>query len=355
MDGETPTTNPEPQKTDTQVQPEPVAPKHEAPTDAPEPKRSIRAELRAQLSKDTTKVEADKKVDAAPPSQQQQQQQPEPADPILPPADMTAEEKAEFSKLSPAAQRYLSRRAYETRNNYTQKTMQLSAKEREFEQLAGVNLGGLRDEYAKHGIPLPTVIENAVAWDRAFRADPKQAAAQFLQAWGLNPTDIAATAGGQPQTAAMSQADIDRVVAERVQAALEQEQQKITVQNNFAAVESFKKSKPLFKDPGTAAQLEAAMEPFVQVAVMRNSARPAQEILEEAYSHVVNSDPQFKDLLAKIDGRAAAEKAKAEAEAALAASRSVSGGPGSGTPSIKPKNLREALRLGLSGQLPRAG
>lgn len=351
MEGENqPVTQPEPTKTEptqaptqaTEAKPEPQQQKA-----ADEPKRTLRAELRSALrSKDDTKVEADRRPEAA----KAESAQPEPVEPILPPADMSAEEKAEFAKLTPAAQRYISRRAYQTRNDYTQKTMQLSAKEREIEQLAGVNLGGIREEYAKHGIPLPTVIENAVAWDRAFRANPKAAALEYLQSWGINPGDLSDAAPAQQQQS-IAPTDVERIVQER----LEAEHQKVAVQNNYQTVESFKKSKPLFKDPGTAAQLEAAMDPFVRVAVMQNPNRPAQEILEEAYSKVITSDPQIRDLQQKIDGRAAADKARAEAEAAMQASRSVSGGPGSGTPSIKTKNLREALRLGIQGQLPRAG
>lgn len=317
---------------------------------ADEPKRTLRAELRSALrSKDDTKVEAEKRPEPV----KAESAQPEPVEPILPPADMTPDEREAFKKLDPAAQRYLSRRAYETRSTFTKKTEAIAAREREIEQLAGVNLGGIREEYAKHGIPLPTVIENAVAWDRAFRANPKAAALEYLQSWGINPAELSDAAPAQQQHVVPT--DIERIVQERLEARLQEEQQKVAIRNNYQAVESFQKSKPLFKDPGTAAQLEAAMDPFVRVAVMQNPSRPASEILEEAYSKVINSDPQFRELQQKFDGRAAADKARAEAEAAMQASRSVSGGPGSGTPNIKPKSLRDALRLGIQGQLPRAG
>lgn len=341
---------PEPQKQE--ASPKQTEVKPEAKQES-EPKRTLRAELRAALREKPEEKPAPAAAQPKPEATQVKPEAPkEPEEAILPPADMSPEEKAEFSKLSPAAQKYVSRRAHETRTDYTKKTMELAKREQEYSQIAGLNLSGLRDEYAKQGLALPTIIENAVAWDRAFRANPQAAALQYLQAWGVDPASL--TQGGQPQTASMGQADIDRMVQERVNAALEEEQQKLHVQSRYEAVESFRKSKPLFKDPGTAAQLEAAMDPFVRVAVMQNPSRPAQEILEEAYSKVTSSDPLFRDLLAKIDGRAAAEKAKAEAEAAIQASRSVGGGPGSGTPTIKPKNLREALRLGIAGQLPRA-
>lgn len=341
--------------------PEPTQAPQEAPTQQveskpeptkEEPKSTLRAELRAQLRKDAPQEvkEAPKKEDTKVATEATTD---EPHEAILAPADMSAEERAEFAKLPPAAQKYVSRRAYETRTNYTKKTEAVAARERELEQMAGINLSGLRDEYARHNIALPTVIENAVAWDRAFRQDPQQAAVEFLKAWGIEPGTLATS--GQPQTSGMSQADIDRIVEERVTRALDTERQNFHVQSMHSAVESFKKDKPFFRDPGTAAQFEQSMSRFVKVLIDENPSRPTADVLEEAYRKTIASEPQYAELQQKFDGRAAAEKAKAEADRAIAASRSVSGGPGSGTPSIKPKNLREALRLGINGQLPRAG
>jgi len=336
---ETTTTTQAPSATEVKAEPRAEAPK-DIPTEIP--KATIRSELRAQF----------RKTDEAPRPEatKVQAEVPKSVEPILPPADMTAEEKAEFAKLSPDAQKYLSRRAYQTRSDYTRKTQEIAQKEREIEQIAGLNLAGLRDEYARNNLALPTVIENAVAWDRLFRKDPTSAARQFLAAWGVDPAELQSEQA--PQAQGYRPEQIDSLVEQRVQAALQTEQQKYIAQNSYEAVESFKRDKPLFSDPGTAAQVEAAMEPWVRVLAERAPNRPANEILNEAYSNVLR-EPQFAELSQRLDGRAAADKAKADAERAFSASRGVSGGPGTGTPTIKPKNLREALRLGLAGQLPR--
>jgi len=339
------TSEPKAEPKDTQVKPEKRSEIKE------EPKRAIKTELRAQMkkpergerstksepkeAKESKSFEPKKEEEAAPVTTPD-------IEPILPPGDMTAEEKVEFAKLSPQAQRYISRRAYQTQSDYTKRMEATTAKEREFEALAGINLRAVRDEYARYNIPLPTIIENAVSWDKAFRANPQQAAREYLAAWGIDPrTLITNPQQVHPQ---LHPAQIEEMVTSRVNAALEQERQSAYTQSTYSEVESFKKDKPLFKDPGTAAQLEATMAPIVAGLRSQNLSRAPREILDEAYNLVTRGNPQFAELLTKVDARAAAEKARAEAEKAQAASRSVSGGPGSGTPTKKHKSIRDALR-----------
>lgn len=339
-----------------------VEAKVETETQAEKPSRSVRSELRKQFKSGDVKEIAKeapsgiKQIEASKPSDTKvvavgNEAAAQPVrDPILPPADMSAEEKADWAKLPYEAQKYLARRAYETRTDYTKKTEAVAAKEREIAALTGLNIENVRSEYARHGIPLNTVFENAIAWDRAFRTNPQVAAREYLATWGIKPEELIGTAKEQnaPQ---FRPEDMQRLIDERVNEKLETERQSVYTQQIFSAVESFKKDKPLFRDPGTAAQLEQAMYPIVAGLRTQNPSRSELEILEEAYGLVTRGTPQFADLLSKIDSRAKAESQNAEAVKALQASRAISGGPGTGSPQKEVKGIRNALRLAMNNQL----
>lgn len=276
---------------------------------------------------------------------------------ILPPEDMTPEEKAEFAQLPPAAQRYLSRRAYETRADYSRKTEEVARRARE--------VGGLhaiaqreRDYYSRLRIPIEQVVENAIAWDKAFaEGNREQAALEYLESQGVDldalvalradggaqPT--ASAAAGRPQALTREEAqelarqEFERLHSEREQVAL--------AQQNKSAIDEFIASKPIFQDPGTGAQLEREMAPIVGALRAANPSKPLKEILEDAYQRTVRGVPLFSDLISRLDAKAEAERSTAEANRALAAARSISGGPGSGSPKTKYKNFRENLRARL--------
>lgn len=272
-------------------------------------------------------------------------------DPILAPADMRKEERELFSKADPALQAYLSRRAHEFRNDYTQKTMQLAHERRE---LQGINetVNQHRERYARKGIKVEDVVRRSLAWDQAFETDKVQAAKEYLAAYGLDPEDLIGLDGDQPQQQQQfNPQDIESMVEERLNQRFERIQQETSTRNMFEDVEKFKQSKPLFKDPGTGAQLERAMVPLVQGFRAADPSASNAEILDRAYRYVTSAEPQFAELNKRFDGTAGAHKTQAEAQRAIQASRSISGAPGGSTPVKKIKDLRANVRARLRGEM----
>jgi hypothetical protein len=309
-----------------------------------ERKKSVRSSLRDNLRK------KDSETEAAAPSGKPSHSMSEAHDPILPPADMTTEEKANWSKLPPEAQRYLSRRAYEMRSSFTRKAQEIGSRERE---LGGIleAVAPVQDEYIRNGISTADVVRRAIAWDKAFKSDPLQAARQYLDSYGIDPSELLNGEPLQQPQQPLSQEEVREQIRQEMLSEFQRREQEVATHNNYNMVQQFLGSKPLFRDPGTAEQLEAAMAPIVAGLRQSNPELPVNEILDRAYNYVTRGDPQFSSLQQKLEAKAEAERAKAEAEKAMQASRSISGGPGSGSPQRKIKDIRENLRLRYRGAL----
>jgi antitoxin component HigA of HigAB toxin-antitoxin module len=279
--------------------------------------------------------------------------------PLAPPADMNAIEKEAFLNPSPenshVIQSYLNRRAYETRSQYDKKMQEVN-------QLRN-NLGGLHetlqqyeDEYARQGYTIADVTKRSIAWDRAMQNNPVATAREWLESYGLTVDDLLdqEMAGPQqpeqsPQTNYLTKEEAERIADERLQAAQNEQQKKAIEYYNQQVVNSFTATKPLFKDPETAAQLEAEMAPVVQALTSTGRYSSAEEILETAYNYVVNGNPTFSSLMSKMAAQSAMEKEQAKVAKAKAASKSITGSAGSGTPRIESKNIRDNLRRRMAG------
>ena len=268
------------------------------------------------------------------------------ADPIVAPASMNAQEKAAFMRLTPEMQQYVSRRDYETRSDYKRQTYALSEAQREIADISNVITPQVRQEYAREGIAVPQLVERAIAWDKSFKTNKNATALEYLQAYGVDLNELYQHQQGavQEQPQYLTKEDVERTIAEQQRQFIEQQQQSQVAYQNQSAVQSFLGSKPVFRDPGTAQQIEEAMAPIVAGLHAANPHRPAVEKLEEAYNYVMKGHPVFSGLSAKQE----ADRKEAEAQKARFASRSISGSPGSGTPKIK-ANLRDNLRRRFSG------
>lgn len=339
------------------------------------PKANVRSSLRENMRTDSGKtkekiqkaVSATEKVkvtaepaqtakaDAAVPSPAQVTQAVEAA--ILPPADMSKEEAEAFNNPSaPGAmaklQSYFSRRAYEYQSDYTRKVNAVGEKERELGDILGV-INPVRDEYARRNISPQQIVQNALAWDKAFGTDRLGAAKEYLEHWGIDPRELITEGDAQPHVNGngqyLTREEAEALADERVRRQFEQREQEAVASRRFSVVQSFLRSKPLFQDPGTALQLEEKMAPIVAGFASQNPAADPTELLEQAYNLVTKGDPTFSELTNRLAAKAEAERKNAEAEKAIAASRSVSGGPGSGTPKLKANNLRENLRMRMNG------
>lgn len=298
-------------------------------------------------------------VQESPSEPQQQESAPQPASPqeeekpmLVPPADMNAAEKEAYLNPTPqnqhVLQNYLNRRAYENRADYQRKTEEVARMKREIGTFYDV-FQEHNEHYTKAGIPLQEVAKRAIAWDRGMSKDPVGTALDYLAAYKISPYDLIGL-DSTPTTSApevITKADAERIAEEKLQSFLSQQQQKSIEQFNNQAVNSFMSSKPLFRDPETASQLENEMAPVVKALTETGRYNSPQEILETAYNYVVNGNPVFSSIVNKIAAKPVIDQQNAAAQKAKQAAKSISGSSGSGTPSLQIKDLRENLRRRL--------
>jgi hypothetical protein len=299
-------------------------------------------------------------VQEGPSVPQQQESVPEPALPaqeekplLVPPADMNAAERDAYLNPTPQnqhiLQNYLNRRAYENRADYQRKTEEVARMKREIGTFYDVFQEN-NEYYARAGVPIQEVAKRAIAWDKGMAKDPVGTAMDYLAAYKISPYDLIGLRETQAQAPqqTLTKADAERIAEEKLQNYLQQQQQKSIEHFNTQAVNSFMSSKPLFRDPETASQLENEMAPVVKALTDTGRYNSPQEILETAYNYVVNGNPVFSSIVNKIAAKPVIDQQNAAAQKAKQAAKSISGSSGSGTPSLQIKDLRENLRRRLA-------
>ena len=276
---------------------------------------------------------------------------------VAPPGDMNNAEREAF--LNPTQenahvlQSYLSRRAYETRSHYQREAAKLNEAQKRINGFYET-IKEYEPEYLKQGIQLTDVARRSIEWDRAMKADPVDTAIQWLEAYGLSLDDLynhQYTNGEYQQQAQpeyLTREEAEEIAQGQINQLLQQQQESALVEQNYNAVQSFISSKPLFRDPGTAQQLEEAMAPIV--AALSERGGTPQEILETAYNYVTKGNPTFAGLSAKLEAPVNVEQKVRAAQKAKSATKSISGSTGSGTPALKAKNLRENLQRRFGGE-----
>lgn len=278
---------------------------------------------------------------------------------FVPPADMNAAEKDAF--LNPTAdnrhilQNYMNRRAYETRSDYAKKSRELEILKEDNQQIYNV-VQQYENEYAKQGISVADLTRRSIAWDKAMQNDPYNTALEWLEAYGINPHDLLNNQQGyadpnynQATGQYLTRQEAEQIAEEKWQTLQQQQQQNAVAYYNERVVESFLQSKPLFKDPETGSQLEQEMAPVVAALTQTGRYSSPEQILETAYNYVVNGNPTFSTVANAMAAKPVIEQKIAVAQKAKAASRSISGSPGSGTPRVETKDLRDNLRRRFSG------
>ena len=277
---------------------------------------------------------------------------------ILPPAELDEEAKKEFEQLSPALKKSFSKRFYDMRRDYTQKTMELAQHRNRFQQLEQVTQAHA-GRLARKGIRVEDAINNALAWDHFVEQEGANAALQWLEKHGYDPEElIEARDGGEAYSGRRQQAQLPPEVQREIEESrqfrqqLMQQQQSQTVGQIYSTIESFKASKPIFKDPSTAEQVEQAMTPIVKGLRESSPNTPHGELLERAYNYVVNGDERFRNLVNGAEKRKQIEAERDRSFRATRAASSVAGnGPGSGSPSSVPKGRRNIIAAALDGRL----
>lgn len=274
---------------------------------------------------------------------------------LAPPADMNATEKEAF--LNPTSdnahilQSYLNRRAYETRSDYSRKMQEVEQLKK---QTSGLyeTIKQYEDEYAKNGISIADVTKRAIAWDKSMQAKPLETAIDWLQSYGIDPSQLANYKPQDKQETQpnyLTRQEAERIAEERYQALQSQQEKKALEYYNQQVVNSFMSSKPLFKDPETASQLEAEMAPIVQALTSSGRYTSPDQVLETAYNYVVNGNPTFSSLVSKMTAGPVIQQQQATVQKAKQAAKSISGSAGSGTPRVVSKDLRDNLRRRLAG------
>lgn len=272
---------------------------------------------------------------------------------LVPPADMNAAEKDAFLNPTPSnahiLQSYLNRRAYETRSDYSRKMQEVEQLKK---QASGLyeTIKQYEDEYARDGIAISDVAKRAIAWDKAMLKDPKQTALDWLDSYGLSLNDLVNHQPQQQQPAQyLTREEAERIAEERYKSLHADQERKALEYYNQQVVNSFMNSKPLFKDPETASQLEAEMAPIVQALNATGRYTSPEQVLETAYNYVVNGNQTFSSLVSKMAAGPAIQQQQASVQKAKQAAKSISGSAGSGTPRVVNKDLRDNLRRRLAG------
>lgn len=319
---------------------------------------SIRETLRQQFKETESKEKATESTSASQEASQEttstEAPTPEPAPiPLAPPADMNAAEKEAFLNPSPVnahvLQSYLNRRAYETRSDYSRKMQEV---EKLKQQTSGLydTIKQYEDDYARQGISITDVTRRAVAWDKAMKSDPINTALDWLNSYGVDINQLNNYQPEQQPQQYLTREDAERIAEERIQA-IQADQQKSAVDYyNQQVVNSFMNNKPLFRDPETAAQLEAEMAPVVQALTSTGRYSSPEQVLETAYNYVVNGNPTFSGLVSKMTAKPVIQQQQQVVEKAKKAAKSISGTAGSGTPRVTSNNLRDNLRRRFSGE-----
>jgi hypothetical protein len=280
--------------------------------------------------------------------------------PLVPPADMNKAEKEAFLNPTPAnshvLQQYMNRRAYETRTDYQRKMQEVEELKKSTSSVYDT-IKQYEQDYAKEGIGLGDIARRSIAWDKAMRQNPVETAREWLDSYGVDLNELIANQPNgyeqqqynQSTQSYLTREEAERIAEEKFKAVQTEQEQKAVAYYNQRVVESFVSSKPLFKDPETASQLEAEMAPIVQALSSTGRYSSPEEILNTAYNYVVAGNPTFSSLNSAMTAKPVLEQKVAAAQKAKAASKSITGSAGSGTPRAQVKDIRDNLRRRMSG------
>jgi hypothetical protein len=280
---------------------------------------------------------------------------------LVPPADMRQEERDAFLNPTPQnahiLQQYVNRRSYETRADYQRRQQEIEDARKVVNPLVDV-VKRYEADYIKRNLNIYDVARRAIEWDRAISTDPVNSAIQWLETYGLTPQDLMqnqqpgqAAPQAQPSTTQyLTREEAEAIADERLQAAMDSHKQNAVAQYNEMLVQSFKNTKPVFKDPETGSQVEQDMIPIVQALGATGKYSSPEEILETAYNYVINGNPNYSGLAQKMAAGSRVQQQQQVAQQAKAAARSISGSPGTGTPRVKGLSFKENLERRLTGE-----
>lgn len=275
--------------------------------------------------------------------------------PILAPVSWSAEDKAEFAKLTPAAQKIIAKRESERDRAFQQKADEAAQLKRRYDGIEQV-LAPRRQEIAMSGMTEAQAIGQLAAINDFAKKDPAgyiQWAAQQLK---VDLGQIAAPAEQQqtdPQYRALnerlSRFEQHQVQQQRAAAEAQQRAQQQAHQMSLSDIEAFASEADASGAPARPYFQHVLNDllPITQLIRQTNPQLPNREVLQQAYERAVWANPETRAAVQELsrrqdEAKRTADAAKKAADAKRAAS-SITGAPG-GVAAAGPKDtLREEL------------
>jgi len=346
--------------------PQAQAPATPAPAAEPEPKpleglnadakkvaKSFREALADNFYKKKQEEGAVKPAEAKTPEQVDAQAlvaEMKPEDIVVPPSSLKAEERQYFDKLPTELKKYVARREQEITMMGHQRAQRVAELEKELAPVVE-HYKRYESDYIKQGINPTDVVRRAIEWDQAFKSNPKQAAFEYLQAYGIEPADLVlddTIETGQEQQPTLTADQIREQVRQELLAEEQKKQAEYLLRENSRIADEFVVSTPFGKDPSSRQELEEAMGQVVARLVNLEPNRDKREILQEAYDHITKKDPRFSTIRSQYEQAGAAAKAREEAAKAAFAGRSINGAAGGAASATPPRTFRENLKWRMS-------
>lgn len=281
--------------------------------------------------------------------------------PILAPVSWSAEDKAEFDKLPPAAQKIIARRESERDKAFQQKANETAELKRRYDGIEQV-LAPRRQEIAMKGMTEAQAIGQLVAINDFATKDPRGYIQWAAQQLGVDLGQIAAPVETQqvdPHYRVLDErlSRYEQMVADQQRAAAEAQQraQQQAHQASLSDIEAF-----AAEADATGAPLRPYFQhvindllPITHLVRQQNPQMSNKQVLQEAYDRAVRANPETYKALQELtrrqeEAKRTAEAAKKAADAKRAAS-SITGAPG-GVAAAGPKDsLREELEAAMGG------
>lgn len=270
---------------------------------------------------------------------------------IVPPADWSPERKEKFKSWPIEAQQEISRRSHEMRQHFSKYTEELSHKSREYAELDSVVTADVRDDYKRQGTSVPQLVDRAISWDKALKANPREAAIEFLNTYGVNINDLVNGEMPEPEKPQYLTAEEARQLAhEEYEKKRQEDEENRVAAENYSALQSFISSKPIFQgDPSTSETLQTEVAKEITALKAMGYQGPTSALLEEAYKRAITLSDAFSSLRPQSPAAKPLSQTIEQTQKARAASKSISGGPGQGSLQQKATTTRENLRMRFYG------
>lgn len=262
-------------------------------------------------------------------------------EPIEPPYSWAADKKEMFSQLPRDVQEYITHRESERDNYLRQKSEEIGAASRHYEDIDRV-LSPRVQEFALQGVSPAQVIQRLFAAHDLLEQDPVTAMNYFMHEYGLSLADLQS----QPYQPQPTQQPVTRQELLQILRQQQEETAQSSVRNNLReqikslADEKDQSGKPVFPHFRDVAKELSALIPIVRANTPNASTR---EVFQEAYSRAVRANPAVWSKVEAENKQKQAEEQQKKVRTAKLAGSSLSGtSPGV---SVAPKN--QTLRAEL--------